>query len=35
MMKRKKTSIKNYITYAIALGAFAVMMLLIATGPSA
>ena len=31
-MKRKKTSIKNYITYAIALGAFAVMMLLIATG---
>ena len=32
MMKRKKTSIKNYITYAIALGAFAVMMLLIATG---
>lgn len=32
MMKRKKTSIKNYITYAIALGAFAVMMVLIATG---
>ena len=31
-MKRKKTSIKNYITYAIALGAFAVMMVLIATG---
>ena len=31
-MKRNQKSMKNYITYGIALGAFAVMMLLVMTG---